>query len=444
MRNRKVVYRLPLWILLTLLLGRSVPASPEAVARDVLRRLALPLEHADDLGPLLERMGEARLVLLGEASHGTSEFYTWRREISRRLVAEHGFDFIAVEGDWAPCQELNRYVKDQPGAAGGGREIMEGFSRWPTWMWSNAETLELIEWLRAFNRERPPARRIGFHGIDVYGAEQSLTAMMQMLSGHDPGLARELEVLYGDFAGYLPAPRLYLQALATGAEPFTERVGRAVALLEERTAEWPAAQADRRFDLLQCATVIRAAEAHYREMAQRDAASWNRRADHFHDTVVRLLAHYGPASRGIVWAHNTHIGDARATTMVQAGKRNIGQLAREGMGMEAVVAVGFGTWRGRVTAGRQWGGERLDMPLPPGRPGSYEALMATLGMETALFIFPSVNRPGALLAERGHRAVGVVYHPEREAGNYVPTRLLDRYDAFIFIRETKALDYIGR
>jgi erythromycin esterase len=427
-------------IFFSMIFSGALRSGAEEAVRETLGALARPLMTPEDLSPLIDRAAGTQLVLLGEATHGTSEFYTWRAEISKRLIEEKGFCFIAVEGDWAACYRLNRFVKDLPGAEPDAREIMRSFTRWPQWMWANEETLALVEWLRAFNRSRPPEERAGFYGMDVYGDEQALAGLLEKLQGLDASLAEDARALYGPFLPYAGDPGKYVRRLRAGGGSFEEGAASGRALLKARTRNLLEENPEARLHILQSALVIQNAEAHYRAMQQPGSSSWNARAGHFYESVERLMDHYGPGAQGLVWAHNTHIGDARATPMASSGDSNIGQTARMALGEKQVTAVGFGTWRGTVIAGRQWGAPPERMTLPPGGPGSYEELMNSLELDAALFIFDSGTDLSALDPPRGHRAVGVVYHPEREyPGNYVPTRLARRYDAFIFIRETAAL-----
>ncbi len=406
----------------------------------VLRSLAQPLAESDNLDPLLERATDARVVLLGEASHGTSEFYTWRAHISRRLIAERGVDFIAVEGDWATLWKLNAYVKHLDSPYASARDIMKTFTRWPVWMWANEETAELIEWMRDFNANRPPAERVGFYGIDVYGEQTAMEEAVNRLKTINEEWAQEVAAAYACFDPYRDNMHQYARAVALGERTCQSAVEQAYALLQEAVA---GAADDERYALWVTkmhTKVVKNAERHFRLMVQGGAASWNARVDHFFGVVDRLLAWYGPDARGVVWAHNTHIGDARASAMTASGQRNIGQLARQEWGLDAVWAVGFGTHRGTVQAGREWGAAMETMTVPHGRDGSAEDWMYQATTEPALFIFDEAPDLSSLMEVVGHRAIGVVYQPERERlGNYVPTILPRRYNAFIFIPETPAL-----
>ncbi len=428
-----------LCVALALALIPLAVADNEAVL-DVLRDATVPLESPDDLDPLFDRIGDARYVLLGEASHGTSEFYTWRAAISQRLIEEHGFSFIAVEGDWEACYRLNRYVKDLPNTGSSAREVLETFDRWPRWMWANEEVVELAEWLREFNADRPLEERVGFYGMDVYGAEDSFHALQDFLAASEAEAADAVAELIAPFEPFAGSAETYARTLARGGQALDGALAAAVEQMRDE-AETLAADDERAyFDAKQHAWVIKNAERHYRAMLQRDAGSWNARVDHFFLTVERLMDYHGPDARGIVWAHNTHIGDARATDMAQAGRRNIGQLVRENHGENAAVLVGFGTHRGRVLAGSSWEAPMQRMTVPEGRAGTFEDLFHRLDLDKALVVFTEAHREGPLAAARGHRAIGVTYDPQREhLGNYVPTILPQRYDAFIFIAETDVL-----
>ncbi|MDO3379357.1 erythromycin esterase family protein [Geoalkalibacter halelectricus] len=434
-------YFLPfILFILPLCLGLPAAQAEKPEPLKSLRAQAVPLESARDLDPLLRLAKDRSLVLLGEASHGTSEFYTWRADISRRLIEEEGYRFIAVEGDWASLYRLNLYVRGLGAEGESARGIMEGFSRWPIWMWANEETAALIKWLREYNAERPAAEQVGFYGIDVYGPETSLAKVRSLVERKGADLAEEVAASYACLQPYAEDFSLYARAVAQGGRSCEGEARRVVALLREARSDL--AQEDRAgyFNLKQNALVVKNAERHYRAMPLRGDQSWNHRVDHFYLTVERLLAHYGAGAQGIVWAHNTHIGDARATAMAAQGQRNIGQIARRQLGEEKVLAVGFGTHRGEVMAGLSWGAEPQVMRVPPAREGSFEDLLHRTEVAQLLLIFDDPEDFPALLEPLGHRAIGVVYDPRRErVANYVPSLVPLRYDAFIYLEETRAL-----
>lgn len=413
--------------------ARSFGDAPAAI-----RAAALPLARAGDLDPLMDRIGDARLVLLGEASHGTSEFYTWRTRITQRLILEKGFRFIAVEGDWPDCYRVNRFIKHYEHAGESAYAVMDDFERWPTWMWANREVVALVEWLYEHNAGLPPGERIGFYGLDVYSLFESMDAVLSYLSRVDPGALEHARAAYRCFEPFNRDEQRYARHLAIAPAGCAEDV---VAVLSElrRLAPVYPDDGEARFSAEQNALVAVNAERYYRSMVRADEESWNVRDEHMADTLDRLLDFHGPGSRAVVWAHNTHIGDARYTDMAAAGMFNIGQLARERRHREGVVLVGFAAHRGRVIAGRWWGAPMEEMPVPPAREGSWEDALHRAGPGHKLLLLGDEADP-VFDEPRGHRAIGVVYNPDRERyGNYVPTNLRRRYDALLSFEGTRAL-----
>jgi erythromycin esterase len=413
--------------------------------RDDVRALARPLRDAGDLDPLLERIGGARIVLLGEASHGTHEYYAWRTAITRRLVEELGFSFVAVEGDWPDCHRLHCSVTlAAPGLEP--REALRGYERWPTWMWANEQVAELTRWLREHNAGVDPEARVGFHGLDVYSLWDSLRAILGYLEEHEPSAVGAALEAFRCFEPYAEDPQEYARAtwlVPTSCEAAVVDVLRALREAPAPADGGPAR--DAAFVAEQNALVAAGAEAYYRAMVHGGPESWNVRDTHMVDTLDRLLDHYDGwlgegRARAVVWEHNTHVGDARFTDMADAGMVNVGQLARERHGEEDVAIVGFGSHHGSVLAGESWGAQVRRMPLPPARGGSVEAVLHDAVPEaTALFVVPT-DPPDWLVRELPHRAVGVVYRPQAERwGNYVPTVLGRRYDAFCWFDESRAL-----
>jgi erythromycin esterase len=399
--------------------------------RDDVIALARPVTDAGDLDELVARVGDAHVVMLGEASHGTHEFYHWRARLTQRLVTEQGFSFVAVEGDWPDCDRIDRAVRCMPGAPADPGAALGAFERWPTWMWANEEVLDFTRWLRAHNVMREPADRVGFHGLDVYSLWESLREILTYLSEHDPAQVPVALAAYRCFEPYGEDAHSYASATRFASESCENEVVDLLVRLRERASS---------FGAWQNAEVVAGAERYYRAMIGGGRESWNVRDRHMDQTLDRLLTHYGPGARAVVWAHNTHIGDARATTMATAGEVNLGQLARERFGRDQVVLVGFGTHHGTVIAGDAWGTPLRELPVPPARPGSLEDALHRAAPPSAVLTFPAREPVGLLTAELAHRAIGVVYHPEREQwGNYVPTVLGDRYDAFLWFDETSAV-----
>lgn len=405
-----------------------------------IQSLSHPLQKSSDLTPLLDRIGGARVVLLGEASHGTHEFYTWRTAITRRLIEEKGFNFVAVEGDWPDCYRVNRYVKGYPGSADTAERALSTFRRWPTWMWANREVEELVGWMEWYNEGRPEDVKVGFYGLDVYSLWDSLRAVMRYLRERgDPTTLESARRAIRCFEPYEEEADEYARAAALAPDGCRDEV---IDLLRRLRAKVPGADGDGRdafFVAEQNALVVKNAEAYYRSMVLSDESSWNVRDRHMAETLERLLAFTGPGARAVVWEHNTHIGDARFTDMAGEGVVNVGQLARERYGEADAVLIGFGTYQGSAIASRQWGEPWEEMRVPPGRPGSWEETLHRAGAGDRLLIFqPSVS--AGLLERRGHRAIGVVYRPQYEQyGNYVPTILPRRYDAFLYIDRTSAV-----
>jgi len=402
----------------------------------------LPLIGPRSLEPLMERIGNARYVLLGEASHGTAEFYAWRALLTRKLIEELGFDFVAVEGDWPDCRELHRCVVGEPQAPEDPREVLEGFRRWPRWMWANTEVLDFARWLREHNLGLSREQRVGFFGLDVYSLWESLNTVLGWLQENMPEQAEVALEAYRCFEPYGEDPRTYAQATRLVPESCEAEV---VDLLTElrRDAQGSTDDGSADFDARQNAEVVAGAERYYRSMVRGGSESWNIRDQHMADTLDRLMQHHGPRAKVVVWEHNSHIGDARATDMATAGMVNVGQLVREQHKGQGVVLVGFGTYEGRTVAGRAWGADPEPMPVPPAREGSVEELLHRTVEEDAGMLLLSDGDPndpfrsGKVLP---HRAIGVVYHPGHDRwGNYVPTVMSERYDAFLFFDRTHAL-----
>lgn len=419
----------------------------EPSARGLTRAIAdaaIQLTGPADLDPLLDAIGDARYVLLGEATHGTSEFYTWRTELSKRLIAEKQFSFIGVEGDWPDCYRVNRFIKGYRNSGGSAAQVLHAFDRWPTWMWANREVVALAEWLHDHNRDLRTEQQVGFYGLDVYSLWESMAAVVTYLEGVDPKVARAAKQAYTCFEPFHQDVQEY--ARATAMVP-TSCEDEAIAVLRALRAGAPQYLDDGReayFNAEQNALVTRGAELYYRTMVRGGPTSWNVRDHHMVDTLERLMLHHGDRAKAIVWEHNTHVGDARFTDMARAGMVNVGQLVRQEHGSEGVVLAGFVTHHGTVIAGEEWGGPMHRMQVPNARTGSLEDIIhrATVGGD-ALFIFDGEEDGGITEfdAPLDNRAIGVVYDPRAERyGNYVPTIVPRRYDALLFIDETHAVD----
>ncbi|QJB30157.1 erythromycin esterase family protein [Chitinophaga oryzae] len=406
----------------------------------IIKQRAYPLTDKGSLDPLFKRIGDARIVMLGEASHGTHDYYNWRSYISRRLIEEKGFNFIAVEGDWPDCYRLNRYIKNYADEGKGAFKVLHSFNRWPTWMWANWEVVALADWLQQYNLALPLNKKAGFYGLDVYSLWESMESIMQYLGKKDPQTLKIAEEVFKCFEPYrYQEGRSYARATQFVPESCENEV---VRLLKEIRAKLPSYNTDHEnvFNAEQNALVMVDAERYYRAMIHGGAHAWNIRDDHMAQTLDRLLKFHGEKAKAIIWAHNTHVGDARATSMSWEGMFNIGELARLKYGDDKVVLVGFGSYKGAVIAGSSWGASMRKIEVPPAFGGSWEHLLHTANSDNKLLIMSEFNQDVFLENHFGHRAIGVVYHPQYEQyGNYVPTILPLRYDAFIYLDETSAL-----
>jgi len=397
-----------------------------------------PLNTAHDLIPLINDIEDRPVVMLGEASHGTHDYYTWRTAISKRLIQEKGFRFIAVEGDWPDCYKINRYVKGYNDAGDNIREVLSAFDRWPTWMWANWEVAALAEWLRDYNQHLPYDQKVGFYGLDVYSLWDSMREMVLYLEKEDSQMAQAVRQAIQCFQPYEDNEHAYARVSLT-EHSCRDKV---LALLKEVRSKAIFLDGDPEagFNTEQNALIAVNAEKYYRSMMSFDNESWNVRDTHMMETLDRLLNFHGANAKGIVWEHNTHIGDARATTMKRAGMVNIGQLAREQYGINKVYLVGFGSYQGTVIAGDEWGAPMQELDVPPAREGSIEHALHRQSSQDRYLLFSDPVLQEQYEDEIHHRAIGVVYNPQHERyGNYVPSVMARRYDAFIYIDQTQAL-----
>ena len=391
-----------------------------------------------DLDPLLDQIGDAKYVLLGEASHGTHEYYTWRTAISKRLIQEKGFTFIAVEGDWPDCYRINRFVKGHSDAGSKALEVLKEFRRWPTWMWANWETAALIEWIHQFNNSRPRQNKVGFYGLDLYSLWESMDVIVNYLKKEDPKAASLAIDALRCFEPYEEGQD-YAQAMLHLSSSCTEEVLRLLKAVKKRSYQYDH-DGEASLNAEMNARVIANAEEYYRSMISFRGESWNLRDSHMVETLNALMKYHGKTAKAIVWEHNTHIGDARFTDMHGDGMHNVGQLVREqhNDGKEVYI-VGFASYQGSVIAGKMWGCPMEEMIVPPATKGSIEEILHSHSAEDKLMLSNSRNLKKRFEKYMGHRAIGVVYDPENEQGNYVPTLLTSRYDALIYIDETEAL-----
>ena len=403
---------------------------------------AIPLKTRSGLTSLINKIAHSKIVMLGEATHGTQEFYEWRRLISQELIEHHGYNFIAVEGDWPPCSALNKFIHSEAESSEvREREMLKHFKRWPTWMWANTEIHKLTEWMHEHNLDNLKPYQVGFYGLDIYSLFESIDEVHNQLHKMQPDVAREIKIRYGCFKRFL-SETSYAKSLIKFPEGCEAQVIKSLQKLLLTRLE--GMQAQEILDAQQNAHVVRNAEKYYRSMIYNGDESWNIRDQHMVETLERLFKYHGPNSKAIIWAHNTHIGDYRATDMEKAGQINIGGLARKKWGEKNVSLIGFGTYDGEVLASHAWDGPMQKIDVPPGKPGSYEAHFHAVAKKldtNAFYIWLKDELRHSELKERhGHRAIGVVYDPVYEhRENYVSTSLSQRYDGFIFIDKTTAL-----
>jgi erythromycin esterase len=427
-------------LLLLLLPGYSGQSGDNSEPEAYFSSKAIPFGSAADMDTIIALAGRRRLVLLGESSHGTHEFYRLRAEISRRLISEKGFAFIVVEGDWASIYRLNKYVKGLDRAMSSAHEVLNTFDRWPQWMWSNTDILELAEWLKEHNEPLPPAERIGFYGMDVYGQWEAMEDLLRFTTGHIPDLHDQIAEKLHCFASGWDDEWHYATSVAGGGVSCEDELHQVVELIISQENRITEENAKAWFRALQNALVVRNAESYYRLAVYNDGAAWNSRVDHMWQTVQRLMHLYGDSARAIVWAHNTHVGDSRATTMKHHNQYNIGALSRMALGEEQVFIAGFGTLRGKVNAAASWGAPMQSMTIPQAQRGSLDYFLGKVPYDRFFILFNRGDREHPQLKKPlGHRAIGVVYNPLRDAGNYVPTLPAHRYDALLFYRKTNAL-----
>ena len=411
-----------------------------AFLKDAIQKYALPYKTNEDLTPILDAIGDAKIVLLGEASHGTSEFYTVRAELSKRMIEEKGFTLIAVEGDWPSTQHINRFIKGYTEEQTNVKDILKVFKRWPTWMWANEEIAEFVTWLKKHNEKKEVNDKVGFYGIDVYSLWESLDEVITYLSKTDPNgtdLAFAQKAL-SCFEPFNRHPETYALSSINISEACVDEVSKLLTSIRanEDNNKDPG-EAD--LNLKINAMVAQNAEEYYRAMVRSDELSWNVRDEHMVEAINEIMDYHGKEAKIIIWEHNTHIGDASATDMEEAGMVNVGEIIRQQNDREDVYAVGFGTHSGTVIASDEWGIPYKQINVPPARKDSWEDALHKAGAFNKLLLFNEENR--SLFSEWiGHRAIGVVYNPNYETyGNYVPSKIGNRYDAFIYIDQTNAL-----
>jgi erythromycin esterase-like protein len=421
---------------------------------NALRDVVQPLTgEAQDYDQLLALIGNARLCLLGEATHGTREFYRERAEITKRLIKEKAFTAVAVEADWPDAFRVNRYVRglsDDKDA----NEALGGFKRFPTWMWRNTVVVDFVEWLREYNASLPlTAPKTGFYGLDLYSLYTSIEAVLGYLSTVDPEAEKRARYRYSCFEHFNEDTQAYGYATGFGLTSSCEReVIEQLIELRRRAVEYASRDGrvarDEFFFVEQNARLIRNAEKYYRTMFRGRAESWNLRDQHMVETLDALITHLslqGESAKVAVWEHNSHLGDARATYMAEYGELNVGQLVRERYGKESIL-VGFTTYKGTVTAASDWDGPAERKRVRPALPESYETFFhENAGTNFLLPIRSNRAAANVVARPRLERAIGVVYLPQTERqSHYFNARLADQFDVVIHFDETEALEPLER
>jgi erythromycin esterase-like protein len=416
---------------------------------DIVRENAHPLATGpQSYDQLMQRIGDAHFVLLGEASHGTHEFYRDRVDITKRLVTEKGFTAICTEADWPDAHRVDRYVRGK-GTDTTPAEALGGFRRFPAWMWRNEDVVALVEWLRSHNDALPKnVPRVGFYGLDLYSLRSSMEAVMQYLENEEPEVAKRVRERYGCFDRFEKDDQVYGFLAGSGASESCEQAVIEVLLELRRHAAESAQQNasdddEELFNAEQNARVAVSAERYYRTMYRGDASTWNLRDTHMVETLEAVVAHLSrqmPTPKVVVWAHNSHLGDASATEMGERGELNVGQLVRTRHGADAVL-VGFTTHHGRVTAATDWGGGAERKHVRPALRDSYEAIFRETRVGRFLLTW---HEGGTLVHDMRYpqleRAIGVIYRPETERqSHYFWARLGDQFDAVIHTDETRAV-----
>ncbi len=434
--------------------ARVIQAQPrvDALLPDAILRAAQAFDEVSEanLDTLMDDIGDARIVLIGEASHGTSEFYRLRAQLTQRLIVEKGFDIVAAEADWPDAARVDHYVRhrDTPPAE------WLAFARFPEWMWRNEETREFVDWLHERNAGLPYTRRTGFYGLDLYSLYASVRAVLEFLDDSDPELANVARVRYGCLSPWEADPAAYGHAALTGQYRSCERdVARVLVdlmqarrLLFGRAENDSEAQSGERFmDALHNAQVVAQAESYYRTMYYGSRASWNLRDTHMFDTLRQIMAFRGEGARAVVWAHNSHVGDASATEMSLRGEHNIGELCAQAFPANS-YRIGFGTDRGTVAAASSWDGPMEIKKVTPAHRQSHEYQFHNTGVPCLVLPLRNADRDlrDALSKRRLERAIGVIYRPETElASHYFEADLAHQFDAYVWIDETHAVTPIA-
>ena len=405
---------------------------PETTDSAILQKYSHPLNDKKDLQVLFDQIGNSRIVLLGEASHGTSEYYYWRSEISKYLIQEKGFNIIAVESDWSEANKIDQFIKGEKKDSISMRNLLEKFNRWPIWLWGNREIYSFVHWLNDFNQIRAEENKIGFYGLDLFSIGESLTYLNSLPDTTILNLAKSMQYCFQPFK-----EDAYLYSAATSKQ-MTDCSKEALNLWQavKKVTGHPGNSREK-IIISQNARVVLNGEKYLRIVTKDRATGWNLREQHMAETVKALFQMHDAGSKIIIWAHNTHVGDANYTDMGNRGKTNLGELLRKEYGDKKVFIVGFGSYSGSVGAVEKWGTVFQQMMLPPAIINSWEEILHRSGSSNKIILSKDIINTN-LNRWIDQRAIGIIYHPKNEL-SYIPSVIPKRYDAFIYIDQTTAL-----
>lgn len=400
-----------------------------------------PLKNPKDLDSLMDFIGDAKYVLLGEASHGTHEYYTWRIKITQRLIEEKGFSFVAAEGDWPDCYKINRYVKSYPYSGKNAVNILKSFCLWPNWLLANWEMVAFIDWLKTYNKKMLRDNRIGFYGLDIYSSWEAIQVILKYLKNNNIEAFKKAKSILKSFGPLKESTdKTYTTSSSIVPELCEKEILNLLKDIRSKVTHYNS-DVENIFNKSQNVIVSGTAEKFYRTLISGGAKLWNTRDKYMESTLSRLMDFHGKKSKVIIWEHNNYIGDAGATPTMSESIVNLGQIITEKYAADGVVAVGFGSYNGNVVASREWGDKMQKIDIPDAEEGSWEHAfhIACKGADK-LLLLNKVKKEECISSHISHRTIGLVYNPEKEnVANYIPTIMPMRYDAFIFLDKTKAL-----
>jgi erythromycin esterase len=385
-----------------------------------------PLKEEKDLDILINEIGDAKLVLLGESSHGSSEYYAWRAAISKRLIDEKGFDFIAVEGDWMDILYLNEFLAGKQYVSV--QQIMSGFNRWPQWLWANNEVADLALWLQQHNNGK--ATPVGIYGLDVFAFSKGVSGLKALLP--DTNALHAAADCFNKYGNDAIEYSYSVAKAKSDCSQWTESIWQQALQITRGKI-----RSEKDLHTLQAAALVKNGEAYFRTRTQDQATSWNGRVMHMHETTKRLLEYYGSDAKGIIWAHNTHVGDARFTDMPTRQRTNIGETLRREFGEKKVFIVGFGSYTGELLAGEYWGARPKKIKLMPAKEETWEHLLHLDAPVNKILLSRDLKNVAALKTWVSQRSIGVVH-----TATFIPSIIPRRYDAFVYFDTTHALTLI--